>query len=531
MINNIQKLFKITATLVIGSLILWNCEPESDQLGSQFFQNGAQGTETSYPVIAYNQYNGIAGVLNGDTIRTDAVRLNSATLGAFTESQFGLQKSAFVTQVRLSSYAPDFGVNPIIDSAVMVIKPLYAADSVTTTTNEAYIYPIGAVEAKKVVNTYPVTKYGKSKLGGVKATFNIKVREVTDFLGGNTDQIKSNKIVGTGNIIGSTLFKGDVNSISITKKTDNSVLFQRDATIRIPMDSAFFQNKIITKGMSPELTDAASFIRYFKGLRISVDENDGYIFNFDPNSVVINLYYKKDKVDGTTTTREQMVYPMDVGSSNTHFSQIAFDRTGTPSASVISANQDTGDSRIYAQGMGGPGIGLRVPLSTVDAIKAMYKNDKIGIISAKIRIYTDAVNWNNSYRKPITFVVRQRDLSLTGDAQYLNDFLTDMSTLAYTGNYNLVKAYDLDKNPAYYDIGITQTFKNIIETEAKNNDLILNVGNYTTDANGNLLGIQYKNLGQQNFNSRSFTPFRAVFIGTEANNPQSPKLILTYGKK
>ena len=531
MINNIQKLFKITTTLVIGSLILWNCEPESDQLGSQFFQNGAQGTETSYPVIAYNNYNGIAGQLNGDTIRTDAVRLNSAALGAFTESQFGLQKAAYVTQVRLSSYAPDFGVNPIIDSAVMVIKPLYATDSVTTTTDESYVYPIGAVPAKKVVKTYPVSKYGKAKLGGSKTTFNIKVREVTDFLGTNTDQIKSNKIVGTGNVIGSKVFKGDINSISITKKADNSVLLEREASIRIPLDSTFFQNKIITKGTAPELTDAASFIRYFKGLRISVDENDGYFFNFNPNSVVINLYYKKNKVDGTTTTREQAIFPMDLGSANTHFSQISFDRTGTPSASVISANQLTGDSRLYAQGMGGPGIGLRVPLATVDAIKAMYKNDKIGIISAKIRIYTDAVNWNNSYKKPETFVVRQLDLSLTGEDQYLKDFLIDMSALAYSGNYNLVKAYDLDKNPTYYDIGITQTFKNIIETEAKNNDLILNVGTYTTDANGNFLGIQYKSLGQQNFNSRSFSPNRAVFIGTEANNVQSPKLILTYGKK
>ena len=163
----------------------------------------------------------------------------------------------------------------------MVIKPLYATDSVTTTTDESYVYPIGAVPAKKVVKTYPVSKYGKAKLGGSKTTFNIKVREVTDFLGTNTDQIKSNKIVGTGNVVGSKVFKGDINSISITKKADNSVLLEREASIRIPLDSTFFQNKIITKGTAPELTDAASFIRYFKGLRISVDENDGYFFNFN----------------------------------------------------------------------------------------------------------------------------------------------------------------------------------------------------------------------------------------------------------
>ena len=85
MTKDIKKLFNITASLVIGSLILWNCEPEADMLGSQFFQNGAQGTESLYDVIAYN-------VNNDNKIRTDNARLQSATLGAFNEPQFGLQK-------------------------------------------------------------------------------------------------------------------------------------------------------------------------------------------------------------------------------------------------------------------------------------------------------------------------------------------------------------------------------------------------------------------------------------------------------
>ena len=99
MTKDIKKLFNITASLVIGSLILWNCEPDADQLGSQFFQNGAQGIDSTYSVIAYS-------VNNNDTIRTDATRLQSATLGAFNEPQFGLQKSSYVSQVRLSSYSP-----------------------------------------------------------------------------------------------------------------------------------------------------------------------------------------------------------------------------------------------------------------------------------------------------------------------------------------------------------------------------------------------------------------------------------------
>lgn len=515
MTKNIKKLYNITATLVIGSLILWSCEPDADMLGSQFFQNGAQGTESSYSVIAYN-------VNNNDSIRTDNDRLQSATLGAFNESQFGLQKSSYVSQVRLSSYSPEFGTNPVLDSAVLVIKPVYPTDSATTTTAEDYIYPIGAVPAKKVVVTYPVSKYGKTKIGG-KTIFNINVNEVNDFLGSNTDDIRSNRNVTTGTLIGSKVFNGTVSSIKITKDSDNSDLYVRDASIRIPLDSTFFQNKIIKKGSSSELADAASFIRYFKGIKLSVAENDGYIFNFDPNTVAITLYYKKDKVENGTTTREDGVFLLDLGSSNTHFNQIVYDRAGTPSEAAI-AVQDTivGSPKIYAQGMGGPGIGLKIPDATIAAIKDLYNNDKIGIISAKLRLYTDVTSWSNNYQKPSYFVVKQKDL---------NTYLEDMNALAYTGLYNLVKAYDLDKNPAKYEIGITQTFKNVIEKEAKSRHFILNVGNYTLDTNGALLGSLYPDLGPQNFNTRSYTPHRAVFVGSDPGNEKSVKLILTYGKK
>ncbi|MGA9211846.1 DUF4270 family protein [Kaistella sp.] len=528
MIRNIQELFKITATLVIGSLILVNCEPDADQLGSQFFQNGAQGTEASYPIIAYNSN-------NHDSIRTDAARLQTATLGAFSESQFGLQKSSYVTQVRLVGSNPDFGTNAKLDSAVLVIKPQYAADSVTTVTNEDYIFPQGAVPAKKVVSTYPVIKYGNTKISG-KTLLNFKVYEVTDFLGSNADIVYSNKVVNTGAQIGSKTFDGNVHLVKVTKDGDDTVLFERSAALRIPLDSTFFANKIINKASSPDLSDAASFIRYFKGIKVAVDENDGYLLNFDPTTVELNLYYKNDQVNNGVTTREQSVYMMNMGASNAYFNQIVFNRAGTSSATAIdTSNQLTGDDKLFAQGMGGPGIGLRVPEETVANIRTLFNNNKIGIISAKIRIYTDVANWSNTYKKPNYFVVRQRNLTPEpGKPEYLNDFLTDMSALYGTGIYNLVKAYDLEKNPAYYDIGITQTFKNVIEKEAPNYDLVLNVGAYTTDAGGNLLGSLYSALGAQNFNTRSYTPDRAVFVGTDLTNlanDKSVKLILTYGQK
>ncbi len=501
----------------MGSLILWNCEPDADQLGSQFFQNGAEGTIQAFPLIAYN-------VLNGDSIRVDNARLQQATLGAFKEPQFGLQKSDYVSQMRLSVFAPEFGTNPILDSAVLVIKPYYAPDSTTVTTTDDYIYPVGAVPAKKVVTTYPVYKFGKTKIG-TKTILNIKVHEVTEFLAGNSTEIRSTRNVTTGQLLGSKAFNGDINSIKIIKDADNSTLFERTPTLRIALDSTFFQTKIIAKQGAPELGDVASFIRYIKGIKISVAENDGFIFNFDPNTVVINLYYKKDKVEGTTTTREDGSLAIDLGNENTHFNQITFDRTGTPSATA-GTDDVNGVAKLYAQGMGGPGIGLKIPAATIATIKDMYKNDKIGIVSAKLRIYTDVATWNNNYKKPNYFTVKEKDL---------NTFLVDMKDLAITGVYSLIKSHDLTKNPAYYDIGITQTFKNIIEKEATARDFILNIGDYTIDPvtsklNGDLAVYGTVNT-QQLYNTRSYTPNRAVFVGTDPANENSAKLMIIYGKK
>ncbi|WP_435523388.1 DUF4270 family protein [Chryseobacterium indoltheticum] len=129
MIYNIRKIFTILSVMVLGGVLVYNCEPEPDSLGEQLFLNGAaEGAETSYDLIAYN-------INNNDTIRTDAFKLlnlissgstsSTAVLGAFNEEQFGMQKASYFTQVRLPSYNPDFGTNAVVDSVVLVLKPTY----------------------------------------------------------------------------------------------------------------------------------------------------------------------------------------------------------------------------------------------------------------------------------------------------------------------------------------------------------------------------------------------------------------------
>lgn len=515
MVKNIKNILKAAFLFVGSSLLFVSCESDADNLGSQFFEGtAAEGVQKAYDIIAYNKN-------NNDTVRSDAAKISSSMLGAFDEPQFGMQKASLVSQVRLSSFDPDFGTNPVVDSVVMVLKPAFASDSVSTVTEEAYVFPEGNVPAKRVINTYPVIKYGKTKIN-TKTVMNINVHLVDDFLGSVNDEVYSNKVVNYSTLLGSKVFNGDVKSIKVTKDSDNSELFTREADIRIPMDSAWFQNNIINKKGQPELLNASNFIRYIKGMRISVAENDGYLMRLNQDQTSIIIYYKRDVTANGTTTPTATTFALNLGSSNAHFSQIEYSRANTPAAAAVAAaNSVSGDEKLFLQGMGGPQLRLRIPPATIDSLRSLYNNDKVAIQSAKFRLYSDVESWNNNYEKPSSFTVQEVDPATD---KPLNEFLADKAALYGNAVYSLVKTYDLKKNPAYYEIGITQTLKNIVEKNAVNKEFHLTVGGYEINA-------QTSEPIGQNYTSRAYYPNRIVLVGTDPGNANRAQLNIVYSKK
>ncbi|WP_267403972.1 MULTISPECIES: DUF4270 family protein [unclassified Chryseobacterium] len=522
MTYTIKRTFAILFLAIFGSALLYNCEPDADSLGEQLFLgDAAQGKEIPFDLIGYN-------IDNLDSIQSDASKLTSAVLGAFDETQFGMQKASYLTQVRLPSYAPDFGTNAKVDSVVLVIKPTYASDSVTTTTNEDFVYKdaTGDIAAKKVVNTYPINKYGKAK-----KTMTLKVHEVTQFLDGYSDKVSSKKEYDydSSNELGSKVLDGNVNLVTITKDSDASSIYTSSAAgIRVKLDSAFFQNKIIAKKGQTELSDVSNFIRYFKGLRISVAENDGYLMNFGPNDLELVMYYKNDKTENGTTTRPQTTYTFAVGSGNTHIGSYKYDRTGTPyDAAMKIINEGTGDRRLYTQGMGGASIGVKFSQSSIDSLKQMYKTNKAAIISAKIRIYTDKQDWTNKYYKPTSFTILQK---VKDGTTTTSTFTTDLTAIAGSNNFSLYRGYDLDKNPSYYDFTVTRSLKDIVEDDAVTYDVYskkyyrIDLGTFLQTSTGTLAGQQYS--------SRAYDRSRAVFIGSDASDKVNRiKVRVTYGTK
>ena len=489
--KQMNKIKSILSVFLFGGLMV-SCNSDADDLGKNLFDgNSVTGNQVSYDLVAYN-------INNGDAVRADSYALQRATLGAFTEGQFGMQKSAYVTQVRLSKYAPDFGTNPVVDSVVLEIKPQYdATTKAVTTTNVTH-------EGQAAKQT--LTKYEAVKYGNPAATMNIDVHEIATDLGAVGMEKLSNSPVATSGLpLGTKVFSGNVYAVSINKTSDNTALLTREAGVRIQLDKNYFRDKIANKSGATELSNESNFINYFKGLKISVRENDGYLINFAPNEVTMTMYY--------TSGGKSNTFSFDLGSSNVHFSQISYTRSSTYNAVMANINSTNGDPLLYMQGMGGPGAGIKLNGAGISDLKRLYKERGAAILSAKVRLYTDTNIWNNSYTKPVGFLVRK---------QGETDFITDLKTMLGNSNYSLVKAYSTNGNPAYYDIDITKTIKDIVEKEAVAKDLIINIGEYLT-SNGNLVSEDY--------NNNVSSPYRAVFVGTNAANNNRPKLMVTYVTK
>ncbi len=529
MIHTVKKTITAISLVVLGSVLLYNCEPDADTLGEQLFLDGAaQGNAEAFEVVAYN-------IDNNDTIRTDAAKLTFGVLGAFNENQFGLQKASYLTQVKLSTYDPDFGANATVDSVVLVVKPRFASDSVTTNTvDDNYTYTTaadGAVNAKKVVNTYPVLKFGRAK-----KSLTIRVHEVDTFLKAATDTVKSNQSYAFSTDLGSKVFNGNASSVAITKDDGGTALFTASTPgIRIPLDKNFFQTKIIAKKDQPELQDASNFIRYFKGLRVSVDQQDGYLFQFSPNDMEMIMYYKYDKTENGTTTRPQTSYSFVLGSGNAHIGQYQYERVGSALGNFAGiGNTVTGDNRLYAQAMGGPSIGIKIPESTIAELKNRVSEKKAGIISAKIRMYVDPTWKDTNYTKPTEFTLLRKYVdpsNSSNPAKVRSNFTNDLLKLAGVPGYTVFKAYDLDKEKPYYDFIVTQSIKEMIEPESKPSTdktetkyFKIDLGSFERSSDGTSL-IGYKST------SASYNTSRAVFIGTDLTNADRVKLMVTYGTK
>lgn len=483
-------------------LFHYSCDDDISSISSQVIPSDVISAEkVDIDVVAHS-------FSNNDTIRADQRTLSIIPLGVFHEPIFGTTIANYATQVRLPFNNLNFGTNPQFDSIILSISPqiLTAANLVTTTRTQLVDAPEDKDDVYMEVSRYPIAnRYGRS---GVPMQLN--VYEVSSFLPFNQMYFSNHPISKFSTVLGSTQIKDYVEGIQI-KNGNNLILREVKPEIRIHLDKTFFINKILNKVGQAELSDDAQFISYFRGLYLEIASNDGFIFNFQPGQINLSIHYSHEITTGTpptTSTRRSTINMPLSGPFNTRvgiFEHIRSNASPAYNVAVSSPNTTQGEAKLYAQGMGGASIRLKLNSSQINQLRTRYANEKLAVVGAKIRLYFDEDMATLPRVPSKVYIINSTD----------NKVLDDHSAYQFNPLWELNPAYNEVSNPGYLDLNITKHIKNIIEKNQPINEFTIHMGDFIPGLNRTV---------NIHLNNRAFNPFRGVFIGNNTSSDKKLKL-------
>lgn len=366
MINTFLR--KTGTVLLSGSLIFLSFTSctNSDEIGLNLTP---PGDKFKYHVDS-------ATVITASTLRQDSItseKRTSSLLGCMNDPIFGRSTANLLTQLLLSSYEVDFGVNPQIDSAMLLLKYQgYYGD--TTQLQSMRIYEL-------TQNLYfDSTYYSNLNMTGF---YNPAVT-VGDF--------------------------------SYYPKPGQDSLM-----IRL---SDELGNKLISTDTS-NLFNNTTWLAFFKGLYFESQpvEQGGSIvyFDFTGGQSRLLLYYHNDADDS-------LKYEVVINSSSSWVNLFSHNYSGLPIANVI--NDSIGDNeKVYMQSMAGLRSHLKLELS--DSIMSKI-NSGITINKAELIITIPDDPTVNSFGRPTSLSVY--NATADGKNQYIEDLA--LGAAYYGGTFN-----------------------------------------------------------------------------------------------
>lgn len=443
--------FSLVFSLLLASFLA--CDKDfsvidSDVLGEQnanFFTDS-----TSFQIAAYNK-------------KLDSLQINglsSTLLGVYNDPAYGQTIASIVAQLVPSTYAPDFGDNPVIDSVVLTI-PYF--NRIT-----------GTNEDGSTKYTILDSLYGRKSDGSVKQfklsiyQNNYLIKDINPYSNTNEKQNYFSKADGTilnGNPdvpfidFDSPLLKGDLvfatdsivpssnpTKTSIGTGTDK-VTTQSAPALRVKLDTPFWKTAIINKEGTSSLSSASEFSNYFRGLYFKAEP-----FNGDGNMILLNLastnanitiYYSKDSSVAGEKIQASYVLRFTgniLNTFNNDYSAVPF----------LNGDRTTGDEKLYLKGTEGS-MAVVDLFSGANALETFLNDYRIPI-------------GNGNYKKDAdgNYILKR----LINDAQLIVYEDETMPTQAkYTNGddyhkYDRLYVYDIQNNIPVDDYSLDPTVNN-----------------------------------------------------------------------
>ena len=387
-----------------------------------------------------------------------------------------------------------------------------------------------------------------SLLGNFNDSFKIKIQEMDYYLReyDPTDNFESRqRYYNDNNILenftGQTLFDGEVqidkNELLIYREDDpetddidesEEVKERLSPRIRIPLNSEFFQSKLIDMEGSIDLANYDNFNLYFKGIYINAyDFIDPLmmILDFDSAEIVINYEYDKynknnteDDITDDTIDRESKDFKITFMGNKINLIK----REPFSSEIISNINSTNNLAKIYLKG----GEGL---MAEIDLFKDSQGNDLLDDIKsrpwlineANLTFYVDreTIDLNGGLIEPFRVYLYDLDTSLPLVDYYIDD--TQGPRRSETKiNHGGMLEIDSDSRGIKYKIRISEHIKNIVRKDSINKKLGLVLSSSIT----NIFSTELKTSPIESAPQTTvINPLGTVLYGPEPGQPNYDK--------
>lgn len=294
-------------------MIVAACNKKPEQIGANLQPDQDRIQVLHTDTIAINAYS----VLE-DSIRTDEPA--QILLGSMFDPAFGKTVASFYTQLRLSSNAPDFGTNPVLDSLVLQL---------------AY----------------------SGYYGDTTAMQTIRVQELVHDIYLDSNYFSNQHIVRDPFDYANKQFYPRPKSPFPL----NGDTLQAMIRVRLSDQSPDLGNKILN-APAEFLVSSDMFAEYMKGIFVTVDPvvSDGAISYFDlpSNLSRATLYYHNDSED---SLRYELMISANTVRFN-HFEHFNYaDASPEFKAQLLQGDTSLGQEKLYLQAMGGLRVYIGFP--------------------------------------------------------------------------------------------------------------------------------------------------------------------------
>lgn len=541
----------------VGAIVLcttaftvFSCEDDVSAVGSGLVDGGSTANVKYVDLISYNT--------NNDSIRSDEQVLQNAVLGVFEEPVFGRTKAKFYSQARMSGANPDFGENAEMDSVILYVPIIHHSDEDDIEIDTTYLYLAEGEEPSdtatiRIARTYKLD----SIYGNTDMTMNLQVREVAEYMGArdvkhfsnanlapcaecpNTNQIDVfPTILGTGEI------KNKLTTYQVKQQNETTASVPPIA-FQIKLDKDYFKQKFIDNQNSSDLNDNAAFIRnFFRGIELSVAEDQGFLFNFRPASsefaLVMHYHYDnpEEQEDGDTDYEARLAgnyglnflsFWSESSAFNVQVSQFEHSNRSTQFVNAYTnPNMTEGDPRLYLAGLDGTKAVIKINQEQLNEIRQNVLNNDWAIVGAELNIYLDESQ--NLKKPPYLFAWNNyRD-----EDEWKNINFPDVYTFynSYPISVQFNPMYDYEEDNKMYTIRITDYIKSIVEQNEvfEDGSVILSLGNFLLSPSSTYTTVLSNT--DPFFNNRSFNPYRVVLHGSNSENQDKKlKLKVYYTQK